>query len=365
MPTNPHLTPGLGFERGFERFLYIHGRNQERSSYETPDGPPQAGVEFRQSKGSYYGRGDDVNQAALEWLDQGASEQPFYLYLHYMDVHSPYVSPEPFQDRFVQAEGRNVYQNGLPKGRPSLVNQEFTRARYDGGIAYLDHVFGELQAGLAERGLIQNTYLVFTADHGDEFMEHGGFGHGETLYREMTQVPLFISGPGLSARTIQAPVSGVDLFPTLCELLGVPAPAGLQGASLVPLMQGTQLPGGPGLTRSLSEGLETRGRDGERRSRLALYDERWHLIYYPEGRQGELYDYLADPAEAQDLWDTAPEEAQRLAERALELRNQAQKRGAGIQAQQAVLGAGTEAALQELGYGGKDEEEEDDSSEQR
>jgi arylsulfatase A-like enzyme len=355
--SNPHLTPGLGFERGFERYTYIHGRNQKRSSYEVEAGELQSGVEFRQSKGSYYGRGDDINLAALEWLDADAGKQPFYLYLHYMDVHSPYISPEPFQDKFVQAPGKNAYRNGLAKGVPSQANRDFTKARYDAGIGFLDHSIGQLVSELEARDLLRDTYIVFTSDHGDEFMEHGGFGHGQTLYREMTQVPLLISGPGVESASLQRAVSTVDIFPTICDLLGLSNPAGLQGRSLSKWILGQDDAHALAAPHGFSEGFATRSPDGAMRARIALYDDRWHLILHPEDGLGELFDYHADPSEQKNLWNEQPEVVARLSQRALDLQRASRELGQGIEGRRAELGAATQDALKDLGYVETDEDE--------
>ncbi len=357
--TNPHLTPGLGFERGFGRFIYIHGRNQARSSYAVPGQVLGDNISFKKSKGSYYGRGDDVNRNALSWLDARDTGRPFFLYLHYMDVHSPYVSPAPHQDMFIRGEGRNVYRNGLAKGRPSKLNRDFTRARYDGGVHYLDQCIGELRAGLEQRELWAETLLIFTADHGDEFMEHGGFGHGETLYREMNQVPLIFHGAGLSVQQSAQWVSTLDIFPTILDLLMLKAPAGLEGRSLKTLLQQNDAGGASPTGFAFAEGhaLREAGREQLHGRGVSFYTQDWHLIQTGAAGGLELYDVAADPQERHDLAGQQPELARNLAERAHTLQAASLQRGANIQARQAILGEGTQAALGELGYGAAQDED--------
>ncbi len=216
---NPWLHPDFGFARGFERYVYL-----------------PAGV----AKGIPPPLGRQVNDAALGLLEEWKARR-FLLYVHYMDVHNPYRPPEPYRSQFVGAlEGTYSYVNGwLPLLKPADV--AFTRAHYDGGIRALDDFVRELVGRLDALGLTRNTLVVFVADHGDEFQDHGGMGHGWTLYEEMVHTPLLLVHPGLGpARRIGTMVSLVDLLPTLLELTGAPVPPGLDGVSLAPLILGSQ-----------------------------------------------------------------------------------------------------------------------------
>ncbi len=352
--SNPHLTPGLGFERGFERFYYIHGKDVKKSSYGEGDVRRDVDVVFRASDATFYGRADAINAAALEWLDELDGTQPFYLYLHYMDVHSPYKSPGGFQRRFVERGGKNIYRNGLPTKTIGRNDVAFTRALYDGGISYADHMLSEVLREMDGRGLLENTFIVFVSDHGEEFMEHGGFGHGKTLHRELVDVPLFLVGPGIRAQEIDRVVSTIDLFPTLCELTGLPAPTGVQGESLAPLLRGEAAPRATRFV--LSECGEARIADDNEEQeveRFALADDEWRLIHCPELGLSELYRYRIDTAEKHDLAAQEPERVARMVAEAERLLAIARVLGESIESGKAELDADALDELNGLGYGGE------------
>lgn len=389
--TNPHLMPGLGYEQGFEHFVFVKGANPESMSAaelrglagtELPD-YPGTHTEVRRSQAAFYGRGDAANQAALDWLDgPGATADPFLLYLHYMDVHSPYGPPAPYQRMFVEEEGRDRYCNGVPAVPVAPRDLAFLQSVYDGGIRYLDALVAELLAALAQRGRLENTLVALVADHGDEFLEHGGLGHGGTLYRELLQVPFLLVGPGIPARDVDAPVSLIDLFPTLCELARVTPPSGLQGRSLVPLLVPGEAAGERGApvfaecsaTRMRAAGASAAprgpsGPDGRReRARRArarglpsvspgfsLVEGEWHLIHSPSTGRSELYRYREDPGEETDLSAAHPAEVERLVTLGRGLLERSELLGRTIEATTIEVDPATRAQLEALGYTGEDD----------
>src|SRR5262249_20149816 len=107
------------------------------------------------------------------------------------------------------------------------------RDLYDGEIRYTDEYFGRLLDGLERRGLLENTIVALTADHGEEFLEHGGVGHGQTLHGEVVNVPMLLRLPGGASGGTAVDRVGqqVDLLPTILDAAGVPVPPGLDGAS--------------------------------------------------------------------------------------------------------------------------------------
>jgi choline-sulfatase len=209
---NPWIRERYGFARGFEEFHFL------------PASHPQP-------------RAPLLNAVASE-VFRSSGERPFFLYLHYMDVHNPYAPPAPYRERFTAGmHGRNLRSNGpMPGAAPADV--AVTRALYDAEIRAFDDQLRGLYEQLVRSGLADSTLLVFTADHGEEFHQHGGLGHGWTLFEESLHVPLFFLHPALRDRAerIRFPVSGVDLLPTLLELVGEPVPEGLDGVSLAPLI---------------------------------------------------------------------------------------------------------------------------------
>ncbi|HEX2486184.1 MAG TPA: sulfatase [Myxococcota bacterium] len=201
---NPFLKSRSGFGQGFDAFLYSGGRAEV------------------------------LTQHALEWLEQVPRASPFFLYLHYFDVHWPYNPPEPYRTRFgAGRSGKLVYRNGpAPDVAPN--DLDYTVAMYDAEIAYVDEQVGRLLAGLERLGRRGETVVAVTSDHGEEFLDHGGLGHGTTVYGELVRVPLVLSAPQLGAPgRVSALSRHLDLAPTLLDLAGVPRPASFRGRSLL------------------------------------------------------------------------------------------------------------------------------------
>jgi arylsulfatase A-like enzyme len=155
--------------------------------------------------------------------------------VHLMDPHLPYLEPESHRHLWA---GEPLLPSRF--GRSRLVAQadddtaihRYVTDRYDQNIRYVDDSLDALLSELSE-----DDVVVVFSDHGEELWEHGGVEHGHSLYDEVLRVPLIIDAPGLPAGRLDAPVSLLDLTPTLLELLGIPAD-GLQGSSLVPLIRG-------------------------------------------------------------------------------------------------------------------------------
>lgn len=163
-------------------------------------------------------KADVVVSAALNWLKGRAG--PWFLWVHVFDPHQPYDPPEPF---------KTPYQ-----GHP-----------YEGEIAYVDLALGKLLVFLEELKIQDRTAVILTADHGESLGEHGESTHGYFAYNATLHVPLILAVPGAKAARIDANASHVDIFPTVCELVGGKAPAGLQGRSLLPLVAGKGRPDKP------------------------------------------------------------------------------------------------------------------------
>jgi arylsulfatase A-like enzyme len=270
--TNPWLRASYGFDRGFETYLSL----------------PEETARDVNAKGAA------VNQAAEAMLDEFGSER-FFLYLHYMDVHNPYLPQEPYKSTFVgKRRGRKWYKNG-PAPRMSQRDVRFNEAHYDGAIREFDDQIRELHEALRARGLEENTLFVFVSDHGDEFHEHGGLGHGWTLYEELIRIVLFFSHPVLasSAQRIDEPVSGVDVLPTLLELMGVERPKDLDGISLAPWVLGRASASAPPRRILLSELATIKA--ARRGSKKLIWTEE------AGGGESEAFDLSRDPMESRPL----------------------------------------------------------------
>jgi arylsulfatase A-like enzyme len=186
--------------------------------------------------GERFGRKDAgmVRRAFLRWLD-GREHQRFFAFLNLYDAHHPYWAPLPFDGQFkVEDEGEGREQ---PDADRKAQQWRIDHANYDESIAYLDDEFDRLMSDLDTRGLLHNTIIIFTSDHGEQFGEHGLRGHGNSLYRQLLQVPLVIwYAPGVPAGTRVEPTASLNrLAATVLELAGLePGPRNI-GPSLVPL----------------------------------------------------------------------------------------------------------------------------------
>jgi arylsulfatase A-like enzyme len=181
---------------------------------------------------------------------------------------------------------------------------------YEAAIRFNDRAIGRLRRRLAERGLERDTLLVVTADHGEAFGEHGQTGHGRSVHDEEVRVPLILHWPGRLEHVVDdAPVSLVDVMPTLLAACGVEPAAGMQGRSLL----------GPGAAPPAVSTRFVYPDDldlaiGDRSEAHALFDGRFKLIASETdaGRRLALYDLVADPLERDDRAAAEPERAAQL-----------------------------------------------------
>ena len=281
------LDARFGWDQGFE--LWDDDFDRATATTMVPSG---GGVEvFDRTAGA-------TTRRAVTWLEsERDTSRPFFLFVHYMDPHEPWVAPPEFVKRFRTPD---VPADGVS----GLI------ARYDAEIAFTDHELGELLAALDRLGLKEDTIVAVSADHGEGLLQHGELHHGTQLYEEQMRVPLLLRWPrGLPAgRVIDGAVSLIDLAPTLLELAGVPPEAGdaMQGRSLAPVLEG-RAPLDPARPIFLFRPNNT-DIPGEQ---YAVRQGDWKLIRGPgEGRR-ELFDLSQDPRE---LADRAAAEAARADE---------------------------------------------------
>jgi arylsulfatase A-like enzyme/Tfp pilus assembly protein PilF len=166
--------------------------------------------------------------AALRWLD--GRKEKWFCWVHLWDPHAPYAPPEPYAGRF--------------KTDP-----------YSGEVAYADAELGKLLGEIDKAGALGNTLVVLTGDHGEALGEHGESGHGYFAYNTTIRVPLIIAGPGTKALRVTEMVSHVDIFPTVCDLLGLVRPPSLHGESLAPFLRGKTVKARPIYFESLEANL--------------------------------------------------------------------------------------------------------------
>jgi arylsulfatase A-like enzyme len=278
--TNGNVAPSLGFGRGFDVYELLPAAIIPGSDGVVREPLP---------------RSDDLYLTARRWLRGWDGRKPFFLYLHAADPHGPYLPPARFRRRLGVPEedaraGSQWHLNDLEARRAPV--QEDTPARvmslYDAEIAHNDHYFGRVLAELKRRGLYDDALIVFVADHGEEFYEHGGWEHGKTLYREVVEIPLIVKLPGraLAGARLDRPAQLGDVLPTLLARLGLAAPPNLDGVDLLAgLGDGTQHTPRPTFAHLAVDGYVAD----------AVETGQWKLVTGWAG--SELFDRRADPAE--------------------------------------------------------------------
>jgi arylsulfatase A-like enzyme len=257
-----------------------------------------------------------LNDSAYPWLEKN-SAQPFFLFINYMDAHTPYLPPQsygryfttipkeiikkrnpPFDVSYISAETRLM--NAVTYNGQHLTKEEkeLIMGQYDGGIRYLDDYLGRLFDKLKALNVYDNTLIIITSDHGEAFGEHNHMEHGRTLYEEVLRVPLIIKYPAPYQRRglIEKRVSLVDLLPTVLAFLNYPVPADIDGKTI------EALPADIFAELKLTP-EETRKK--ELRDLKALYEGKEKYIWSSDGA-GELYNLEADPLEEQNLFGTYP-----------------------------------------------------------
>jgi len=207
-----------------------------------------------------------IADAGVDFLRAPPSE-PFFLLLHFFDPHASYL---PHEGRDFGAAEVDLY---------------------DGEIAYTDHHVGRVLDELGQRGHLDDTVVVITADHGEEFGDHGGTRHSTTLYDELVRVPLIVHVPGLEPGHDTALVRGIDVAPTLLALVGVPIPEDFVGE---PIGYG---PAAFDPSEDRVHFMETRHMAAKR----GVLVGDWKLVYDEIDRHVELFDLEADPLEQHNL----------------------------------------------------------------
>jgi arylsulfatase len=338
---NPQLRRDRGFARGFIRF-----RNSDDYFGTTASALPRLGRYenwfMRTSVGErvaaalrqqphYYARpkltksdAERLARDAAAWLDQ--RERPFFLWIHLMDAHVPYNSSQE-SPRIAAAfphpplKPTDQFYKDLILKRVSISGdgKRYLEALYNDGAGHADRWLGWLLARLRELRMYDDTMIIVSADHGEEFWDHGGYEHGHSMYDEVLRVPLVIKFP--RSRYAGARVPGqarlLDLMPTILDVAHLPSPPGAVGSSLVPLL------------REAAGGRDS----GELFAEAALYGKelkalrtsKYKVIFHPRSRAIEVYDVRADPKEQHNL-AADPRVAVALRERLLRLARDSERR---------------------------------------
>ena len=297
---NPWLDAPFGFDQGFGRYEILRD-------------------------------GNIILQEARDWLETTDGE-PFFLYLHFMDVHSPYDAPEgDFEEmressslEVTQSPPRDVlerlppYLDGISWFGPEdlaasgwggiidhrLGRSRTLRARYAANVRAFDRLIGPFLQQIRNSELGRTAYVVLTSDHGEELLEHGGWDHGFNLYDHQIRVPLLIRAPGarFAGRRVRRGIGLIDLLPTLTALAGLEAPKDVQGRALAQLLERDDL------SDFASFATATKHRQGV----YSVRTGRFKLLVDVASRTVSLFDLASDPLEYTDIAEERPEVAEEL-----------------------------------------------------
>ncbi len=229
---NGYVSRAFGFDQGWDHYTnYIRERKNTNAS--------------------------NVFGEAADWIEEHKDER-FFVYIQTIDPHVPYDPPDDFLRMY---DARTDYDGQVQNRRTHLLLEDAKRrpprvtfsesdvqrleALHDGEISYHDRHFGAFLEKLEEWDLDENTLVILTSDHGEEFNEHGSWGHGHSIFQELLHVPLIVRWPGVTEAGSRVPqvVSTMDIAPTVLEAAGVNVPNEMEARSLVPFLRGGQTEG--------------------------------------------------------------------------------------------------------------------------
>ncbi len=336
--TNINLAPSFQFDQGYDEYLYLapdyfFGASESSSKLAAYNGLRLFRERFlskRKDVRNYYQDAATTTAAARDWIDRNGRSR-FFLFLHYMDPHDPYFI-HPY-------DGHAVARVETPRPDPARAKE--LSDLYDGEIVFLDRHLGEFLDHLKARGLYDDTLIVLTADHGEEFHEHGGWWHGTTLYDEQIRIPLLVKSPKAAAGP-RGLVGGIarslDIAPTILAMCGVAAPKATQGISLAQAR-----PGDESFAEEDFEGNQIR----------ALRTSEWKIIEAnprnPRGLpESELFKMSEDPGETRNLAAGDPSRARAMSGKMDHTLGRALR--AAVAGERGKIDAATRQRLKALGY---------------
>jgi arylsulfatase A-like enzyme len=302
--TNPYLALQYGLGAGFDDYSNLTIESEASLSFQRT--AAMAVLRLLRPQLDLGDRGAAVSARAVSWIERAPrdSRRPFFLWVHYVDPHSPYSAPEATDHKSFRGDsllggGRGLLGAEGPISpdvarlrsgelRLSEGEKDEVRALYRAEVAGVDAAVGDLLDGVERLGLEADTLVVVVSDHGEEFWEHGGVEHGHTVYEEVVRVPVLFRWPrGLPAGgRVESVTSLLDVAPTIADLIGAAIPAAVDGRSLTPLLRGDPLPERPAVIENMLFAEE----------RIGVRTATHKLVRWADGRE-ELYDLRSDPGE--------------------------------------------------------------------
>ncbi len=289
--SNPYMCGLFGWNRGWDVFY-------DGMDVEVTDEVP-------------YVKGDGINHQVESWLasqPSGSASKPFFLWAHYMDIHEPYVPPRKYVDMIAasltlsEVEMLALFRDViLPRDVSKQETVLVLKKLYDAHVRECDDFVKSFFAILEKHNLLDDTTVIITSDHGDEFAEHGGLSHDGKMFSELIDIPLLIYERDRSAgETCDRLVSNIDLSPTILNLFGMEPPREFRGQSLLPASDYPD-------KGCFGEAIGKRGRQKETDKPVHYYREDDAKIICDEGADSwQMFDLDADPAELNNVIQTSP-----------------------------------------------------------
>ncbi|WP_136715457.1 sulfatase [Halorientalis salina] len=350
--SNLYLSADFGYDRGFDRFYdsksdpsllararqaiktHVDNDSQIYQFLQTAFNATErrAGVEL----GSAYVSADEMTDMALEWAEE-MGDGPRFLWVHYMDVHHPYTPPAQYQRQFrddsVDDERAIRLRRKMLEDPEGVTDEEFEAIvdLYDAEIAFMDAEVDRLLTGVRDTW-DSEPVVAFTADHGEEFLDHGQFSHAATFYDEVLHVPLVVDD-GETGGKVDGMVGLLDLAPTLVDYADAPTPAAFQGTSLAPGSDHDR-------NRVIAEWADYD--EDDRRFGLRTTD--WKYVRMEDGEE-RLFDLTDDPDETRNVAGDYPDVRADFAE---QINDHAQR--VGTEAVTAEMDEQVAQRLRDLGY---------------
>ena len=325
--SNPYLSALLGYNRGFDTFIEVSDFKKD----ELLKGTKAKGFEslfhkflfmsklakfklnklYKFSKGEPFARANTLNEMALAWLKKQPDK--FFIWLHYMDVHTPYVPQKEYLKLF-SSSSHNIIKElelylkikqGMRKINPEGISEKDLKLLidlYDAEIRQVDAQVGFFLDELGKIGILDETLIIITADHGEEFFEHGAFGHAKQhLYDELLHVPLIIYAPCIGENIIiNEQVELLSIAPIIVDILGLKRELdNFMGKSLLPLINGNK----EGSKSVISEAS---------RNKISYREPKWKCIFDNESKKYELYALYNDPNEKENVADREKEKVEEM-----------------------------------------------------
>jgi arylsulfatase A-like enzyme len=348
----PYLHPTFGVAQGFD--VYESCMTTIADNTGDADVRESARMKFAPSHADV--TGPETRKRVARWAQEREGEAPFFLFVHLWDVHYDFIPPAEYVESFSpdyrgSIDGRLIANPDIHP-RMAKEDREHVIALYDAEIRFTDDTLAGIVADLEARGMMQNTLFVVTADHGEEFFEHGRKGHNKSLFEEVLRVPLIVHWPGrVAAGRVEATqVQIIDLLPTLATAAGAPGPFAVQGRDLGPLLAGRTLAPKDALSELLIDGARLR----------ALRSNARKIIEMSRGGDAYLFDLESDPEERNPIGpgDTSGAQERRAAQAelgtALERCDSFRAMLGSTEAEALDVNAEIEAQLRALGYLGSD-----------